>query len=219
VAAAPVNAAGYGPEVAWGSLVSVFGQELARSVASAARLPLPLALAGATVEVGGEAAPLYYVSPGQINFVLPPAAEAPSVVVVREGTKSAALPLRLAMYAPGLFTLDGRADGPAAARHPDGRVVSPQAPALPGETIELYGTGIGVRNPLILAPEIMPVVRIGGVRAAVAYYGPAPGWPGLNQFNVVIPREGLAGATAPVEISFGSAASNRVALAVGPLSQ
>jgi uncharacterized protein (TIGR03437 family) len=213
--AAVVNAASGAPEVAWGAIASIYGRDLAGAARAAGALPLPASLAGASVEVGGELAPVYYVSPGQINFVLPPAAEAAGVVVVREGGRSAPLALEMSVYAPGIFTLDGRPNGPAAARHAGGRIVSPQTPALRGETIELYATGIGVRHPLSLRPEIMPMVEIGGARAEVVYYGPAPGWPGLSQFNVVIPREALAGDAVPVEIRFGSAASNRATLAVG----
>ncbi len=54
-----------------GAVVSIFGANLARKTAVAAAPPLPLTLADTSVSIGGYPAPLYYVSPTQINAVVP----------------------------------------------------------------------------------------------------------------------------------------------------
>jgi uncharacterized protein (TIGR03437 family) len=212
---AVVSAASGFSDVATGSLASLYGQALAPEPFPALSTePLPRTIRGVQVEVGGEPVPLYFVSPGQINFLLPPALRSSEAVVVRDGIRSAPVSIRLVMYAPGLFTLSGRPEGPVAARHADGRVVSDLVPAAPGEVIELYGTGQGIRNPALLMPELAPVVRIGGITADLLYAGPTSGWPGLYQINVRVP-EGVVGQAVPVDLRFGQFVSNVATLAVG----
>lgn len=154
--AAVVHAPDYMPQVANGSIGSIYGAGLSSSVAVAAGMPLPLSLGGMVVRIGGELAPLYYASPTQINFVVPKNAAGADVVVVREGIASDAVALPLVPVAPAVFTMDGWPAGPAAATHNDGRLVTPQDPALPGETIRLYLVGLGAHNPAIAAPEVLP---------------------------------------------------------------
>jgi uncharacterized protein (TIGR03437 family) len=208
------NAASFVPKVTLQIVSTVFGADLAGSTASAVRLPLPYGLAGTTVRIGGELAPLYYVSPRQINLVVPPSAKGMSVVVEREGAVSASIEAQPAFFNEGLFSLDGSGQGAAAARHADGTVVSESAPALRGETIEFYGTGKGVRNPAILSPEVLPVARVGDGLARVQYFGPAPGIPGLDQINITIPAQAPAGAAVPVMLQFPDGPSNTVTIAI-----
>jgi uncharacterized protein (TIGR03437 family) len=213
---AMVNAASYGDTVAPGAIATIFGEDLAEGRASATAYPLPYGLLGTRVTVGGAPAPLYAVGPGQINLVVPPDAAGNTVVVMRERLESAALSAQAALNSLGLFSLDGSGQGPAAALHAGGRVVSAQAPARRGETIELFGTGKGLRNPMILAPEVLPSVRVGGALADVHYYGPAPGITGLDQLNITIPPDAPPGAAVPVRVQLGSFVSNTVTLAIAP---
>jgi uncharacterized protein (TIGR03437 family) len=213
--AAVVNAASFAPQVAPGSIATLFGSELANAAAGATGLPLPLTLAGASVEIDGLPAPLLYVSPRQINLLLPRNG-GEAAVVVRDGVRSAPLLLRFAFWAPGLFTLDGSGRGPAAALHADGRPITSQNPARRGESIMLFGTGSGFRDPRMRLPEILPSVLIGGVSSEVEYSGPAPGFSGLDQVNVQVPNAAPLGSAVPVELRYGAAASNTATLAVGP---
>ena len=213
-AAAIVNAAGYGDQLAFGSIATIFGTNLSGGTFSASALPLPTTLGGTQVEIDGIPAPLIYVSPTQINLVLPKATEEVAIKVVHRDTESNVLHPMMSLYASGLFTLDGSVNGPAAAQHGDFRLVSPEFPARLGETIALYATGFGVQNPLSLIPEILPVVRIGGIAAPITYFGVSPGFPGLNQVNVTVPFEAPSGSAVPVTVQFGSAVSNQVTLAV-----
>jgi uncharacterized protein (TIGR03437 family) len=69
-----VSAASYEPVVAPDGLATIFGANLARSSASAtldANGQLPTELAATRVEIDGQGAALFYVSPTQINFVIP----------------------------------------------------------------------------------------------------------------------------------------------------
>jgi hypothetical protein len=60
-----------GAALAPGSIVEIYGANLASTTAQAASTPLPTALEGTSVTIGGIASPLYFVSPGQINAQVP----------------------------------------------------------------------------------------------------------------------------------------------------
>ncbi len=197
-AAAVVNAADGTRNLARGAIVSLYGKDLARGTAAAGGLPLPRSLAGTTVLVNGEAAPLYFASPGQVNLVLPPLARTGTLEIRRDRNAATTMPIELAPRAPALFALWGSDPPRAAALHADGSLVGPDSPARRGETIMLFGTGIVVPYDPILGPLVMPSILIGGVEAPVRWLGPAPGFPGLDQMNVEIPAEAPAGAAVPV---------------------
>src|SRR5262245_64804291 len=65
-----VSAASYAPVVAPESIAATFGARLATR-AEGALVPLPTSIAGTTVKVNGELARLFYVSPGQVNYIIP----------------------------------------------------------------------------------------------------------------------------------------------------
>jgi uncharacterized protein (TIGR03437 family) len=102
------------------SIIAAFGDELAKSVEVAASQPLPTALAGTSVNlrdsVGVERlAPLFFVSPGQINFQVP-AGVAPGraeVTVIRDGETVATGSPMIEAVSPGLFSADSTGRGPA----------------------------------------------------------------------------------------------------------
>jgi uncharacterized protein (TIGR03437 family) len=211
--AALVNAAGYLPQVAPGAIATLFGGELAGGTASAAYLPLPHTLAGTRVEIGGRPAPLFYASPGQINLLVPPGAADGTVEVFR-GTRSATLKVDLWNgTALGIFTTDATGRGPAAALHADGRPVTTADPARPGEALMLFCTGLGVLDPRLARPTVLPSVIVGGQPATILFVGQAPGFPGLDQINFVAPGTTPAG-TVPVQINSIPVLSNTATLAV-----
>ncbi len=163
-----VNAASYatggpsGKAVAAGSLVSVFGRNLALVTQSAGDLPLPTTLGGTSVTVDGIAAPLLFVSPDQINLQLPSSGRYPlpssdsldrQMVVTTPAGVSDPVPLDMVLGEGfGIFTLDGSGCGRGAVFNvsSDGSVSlnSPSNSASPGDFITVYGTGlVGFFNP------------------------------------------------------------------------
>jgi len=141
------NAAGETPDlvVAPGSVISVFGRQLAPDYAAGPTGPLSQVLAGTTVRWGNRLLPLLFVSPEQINAQLPfDLAEGEQVLAVRTGNQPEIQgKVQIVRNAPGLFgfTLDSKFY--LAATHEDGSVISPDSPARRGETITLLGTGFG----------------------------------------------------------------------------
>jgi uncharacterized protein (TIGR03437 family) len=213
VIGAVVNSAGYGTSMATGSLATIFGTNLAGGTAQAMAFPLPHELAGTRVEIDGVPALLYYVSPAQINFVIPPGGGL-TLRAFRGETASDPVTPGFVFWAPGLYTLDGTIGGPLAAEHAGGAVIDAAAKARRGETIQSFGAGLGFVNPLLLMPLPEPVVLVGGHQAGVTYAGPAPGLPGVTQVNFTIPLDAPTGAAVPVVFQLGAASSNATALAI-----
>jgi len=238
VVLAVVNAASFtaGEALSPGSMISIFGTNLATATAQAAVIPLPVSLGGAQVFFNATAAPLLYVSPLQINAVIPwgLAADTASVTVVVGGVSSAPATVAIGPSNPGAFVSGGIAA--ALVVGADGQykgVMSATNAAQPGDIIELYATGLGaVTNPprvgsapgSALSWAALPVAaNIGGVPANVLFAGLAPGFADLFQVNIVAPLTfcatcGASGAgaspapgalvSAPVQVFAGSGASN-----------
>src|SRR5438128_3239118 len=101
---------------------------------------LPNTLAGVRVVVGGVAASLYYVSPKQINFLIPSNLRSRNVTVLiaREGTTGPLVTITLHEAGPGFYELQ---PGIIAATHANGAVITRDRPAHAGEVVVLYGTG------------------------------------------------------------------------------
>jgi uncharacterized protein (TIGR03437 family) len=156
------------------------------------------------------------------------------LTVINGTLKSAPLTVNVTVAAPSLFTMDssGRGQGailiagPEVLAAPAGKF-SQSRPAHPGETIEIYGTGLGPVSRIQLdgtpktpttPPAITqtPTVTIGGVPGTVTFSGLAPGAVGLYQVNVQVPDGAPVGDAVPVVVTIGGATSNTVTLAVSP---
>ena len=180
---------------------------------------LPTELDGVSVSVNGKPAYIGYVSPTQINLLLPagtPVGTA-QIQTVNNGLSSSMVTVQVQAVAPAFFTLDGTH---IAATHANGTLIGATAttpvaktPAKPGETIVLYGTGFGQTNPAILdgmlvtsaSPLlILPTVTIGSTSATVAFGGLVGA--GLYQFNVTVPS-GTPDGDASVVAIIGTATS------------
>jgi uncharacterized protein (TIGR03437 family) len=210
-AASIVNAANGAPgPFAPNSILTIYGSGLARSDQGITSADihggfLPTELNSTQVFVGGDAsggtaAPLFYVSDTQINFVLPGTIGLGPVVirVVREGQYGPAVTLQLAIAAPALFT---NAAGYIIASHADYTVVTPDAPAHAGETVVLWATSLGKtdRNPQPgelpnftsqLADLTALQVTVAGTPlgpSRIQYAGLTPLSAALYQINLVLP--------------------------------
>ena len=182
--------------VAPDSIASIFGDNLASQTLQAGPPPLPTTLGGVTVNVQGIPAALTYVSPGQINFIVP-AGLAAGTATVTVGTQVSTLVVQ--PVAPTLFSMNGKGSGVAAAtafrtQAPNPFFQSPvqvfqcdnsgrctSTPIDVGVDTPVYLTlyGTGIRNSKSLAK-----VTINGIAVPVLYAGPQPQYPGLDQINV-----------------------------------
>jgi uncharacterized protein (TIGR03437 family) len=204
--------------VAGATWVNVFGRNLAPATLQARAAgeadlvggQLPVELDGITVRVGGSPGRLGFVSPGQVNVLLPEIAQegTPWIEISSpSGVRKVRAPV--VDTAPGLFTFAVSSSETArrAAFHMNGAVVTPDDPARPGETVILYGTGLGATNPPSGAGEVVdaaslassPLVLVGGVPAEVSFAGRVS--PGVYQINVGVPA--LAKGQYPLRIEVG----------------
>ena len=202
-----------------GMSMSVYGTNLAPGTQAASKLPLPLTMQGITATINGVSAPLYYVSPGQLNIQVPYEIGAgPAVVAVNNGGQVAAFPLTVTMTAPGLYSsaIDNATGLPAAS-------------ASTGAVLLLFMTGEGditpflatgatpsasIANPALLPKPRLPVaVTVGGVPATVLFAGIPSGLAGVTQIDIVVPANAPTGAQ-NVVVTVGGIAAPPVTLTV-----
>lgn len=203
-----LNAASSAPAgnpISPGEFLTLYGTGLSSGTA-VAKPPYPNSLGGVSVRINNVAAPLYYVSSAQINCLVPFATQGTSAtIVVQNGTASNSVTVPVAASSPGIYTMNQAGSGPGAILHADFGLVNADRPAVSGETVLIYLTGMGAvspsvqdgtaggANPLSFT-TISPIsVYVAGQPAAVAYSGLAPGFPGLYQINVTLPSLPVSG--------------------------
>lgn len=228
-----VSAASYQPVVSPGSLAALFAEELGDET-TVAMLDdagqLPTELAGLTVEFDGRPASLIVVSPQQINCVVPedvPPGEVEVTVRSDEDEVIGIGMVTVAPTAPALFSLDASGAGPGAILNavtgdfgPFG-VSTPENPGADLRTrLAIYATG--VRFAGALPPMMDPAAAVQGVQVVFVdsaekewilpaeYVGPAPGYFGLDQLNVVLPAELDGAGAGTIRIESDGMTSNAV---------
>jgi uncharacterized protein (TIGR03437 family) len=202
------NAASYKPAFAPGAIMAIFGTQLATATQSAAGVPLPARLGDTSVTINGIAAPLYFVSPGQLNVQIPyetPAGSNATLQVTSNG-QSATSQFSVALTAPGIF-----ADATGA--------LAPNPAAARGQTITLFVTGEGAASPApetgstpVAATAPKPVqsvsLTVGGIPVATPFqFIGIPQWAiGLTQINFAVPANVALGVQ-PVVATVGGVSS------------
>jgi uncharacterized protein (TIGR03437 family) len=225
VAKAIVNAASGSADIAPGSLISIYGSQLAQDTAAASGTPLPLQLKGVVVSANGVAIPLSYVrvSPAQINAQLPfeiRLGSASLIVDVNDGA-SAPVSFMVVATAPEIFRSTGSR---GLAINQDQTINGPDAPAPPGSVIIMYVTGQGAVDhpvptgaPGLSSPLARPVAPVSatldGQHVNVQFLGLAPGFVGISQANLQIPD--IEPGDHKLVIKIGNAASQPVTITVG----
>jgi uncharacterized protein (TIGR03437 family) len=217
-----VNAASFASQISPGALATVFGINFALRNASA-NAPLPLSLAGISVSVNGQSAPLLYVTPTQANFQVPweTAQGSATVTVNVNGGASNSVTVPVLGAAPGLFSTSS---GHAVVQNSDFTLNDPSNPAKVGSTIVAYLSGSGPVSPAVAdgaATPLGPLVSatspssatIGSSTAQVAFAGLAPGFVGLVQVNIVVPSD-LQTGDYPLAIMIGNETSNSATVSV-----
>jgi uncharacterized protein (TIGR03437 family) len=202
--------------VAPGEFVAIYGDMLAARTAQAPAPPYPTQLSDAQVLVNGVAVPVQFASPSQINIVVPDAAPGLVKLTVQNGSGSQTVNVLVEPAVPAIFTQDGSGSGPAAAlRSADASLITAASPLHAGDYVEVFLTGLGAtttRGGLDYANQ-QPTVTIGGKDCAVSYAGRAPGFPGLDQINCLVPA-GISNTAAAVVVASGARVSNTATLAV-----
>ena len=231
-----LHAASYGnTDLAPDQMVTVFSPELTSETIVAGVLPLPAALGGVSVILTDSAASihhtlLFYVSPVQVTFLVPPdAALGPGTVrIVTPGGASVSAAIRVGPVSPGVFTANANGQGVASAQiirvHSDGSQDPPESTAIydsinhvwtavpihrssPGDELFLVLYATGIRH------HSMPVtVTVNGQLLASQYAGMQPTDPGLDQVNVLLPPSVQDAGTATVEVTTDGIVSNTVSL-------
>jgi uncharacterized protein (TIGR03437 family) len=197
----------YGTNLAW--------SEHALTAQDVAGGNLPLRPGGeAEVQVAGSAVGIYYVSPKQINFLIPGDLRPGTVDVrvVRQGVAGPAMKLTLLEAAPSLFPV---------AQHADGPLLTTDNPGRAGEWIVLYALGLGPSKARLRPTQIpllsdlplasFTIQRLSELRVIVNgtaadasriwYAGLSPGFAGLYQINFQLPDD--LDADAEIRIALG----------------
>jgi len=200
--ASVVNSAIYiADALAPGAIGTIFGKDLSYNIAiGLENVQNSVSLGGVRVFVAGVAAPLYYVSPTQINFLIPGNLRPGDIdlFVAREGTAGPHVKITLHDAGPGLYQWDA---GMIASVHGAGGAITSENPAHGGEVVVVYGTGFGKTDPDVTSAQInlAPAqivqraelrVLVDGIAvepARILYAGATPGFPGLYQVNVRLP--------------------------------
>jgi uncharacterized protein (TIGR03437 family) len=204
------NGASFTPTYAPGGILTVFGKQLAPATGSAPQVPLPNRMAGVSATINGIAAPLYYVSPSQLNIQIPygiPPNTRVTLTVSSNG-QSAFDSFPIAATAPGIFVSSGGAPVPFAT-------------AARGEVVTLFITGAGAVSPSVstgaapasgtaIADLPEPVgavtVTVGGVTAPIQFAGIPLALVGVVQINYQVPSQAPLGAQSVV-VSVGGISS------------
>jgi uncharacterized protein (TIGR03437 family) len=192
------------------AIVTAFGSDLSVDTKVATTIPLPNSLAGSSITIVDSAgmtflAPLYYVSPLQVNYEIPPgiANGAATVTLKTDGGTTQTETIQIAKLSPGLFALNTSGlvaawvlpivNGVQQSLQPVYQVSGSDVVSLPINVadpstqtyLELYGTGI--------RSAASVTVTVGGVSVPVLFAGAAPGNVGEDQVNIGPLPASLAG--------------------------
>jgi uncharacterized protein (TIGR03437 family) len=222
-----VSGASFQPGIVPGSWATIQGTNLASTIdnwsTAIVNGKLPTMLDGVSVTVGTKPGYIYYVSPSQINFVVPDAGPGPTqLTVTTSAGSSAPFNVTSSTYGPAFFPWPGnqavatRLDFSLAAKNGTFSGVT-TTPAKPGDTIILWGTGFGPTNPAAptgvqiptdqtYSTSTAPLVTINGVTATVLGAALAPGYAGLYQIAIQVPTT-LADGDWPVRATIGGVQS------------
>jgi len=226
-----VNAASGAPGVdalSPGEFIAIYGSGLAATTVSSLP-PYPPMVGGVTVTIGGLPAAIYFVSAGQIDCLVPYAVTGTSVTISvnNNGVVSNAVTVPLAKTSPGIFSLDTSGTGDSATLDftVGNTVVNAAAPAVKGDTVVVYMTGLGaLTTPLAdghgataADSAVTPLaVYLDGalVPAANILYAGVSSLPGLYQINFKVPTTLIDSGELPLAILTPDAFHDQVNLAV-----
>lgn len=221
------NAAGVTPDrvVAAGSIITIQGASLTTDTFTGPTNPLAQTLGGVVVTVGDRMLPLLMASPNQVNAQLPSDLTEGdyTLTVSATGQPDVTGRFTVARNAPGLFAWSTDSRAIALAVHQDGTPITPDSPAIQGETVTIYGTGFGpCQNPLIagfLDPNAPPnplvdsvTIQLGDFTPQAVFSGAAPDRIGMQITQFKITPDFPAATTLPLTLVVNGRQSNSVLL-------
>ena len=224
-----------GGALAPGSIVAIFGTNLADDLQLATAVPLPTTLGNTSVTFNGISAPLFFVASTQINAQVPFDAMPGEVSAqVKRGSEtSTAQTVSVAAVSPGIFALNQQGTGQGAVLIANTAIFAAPSGSIPGkearpanrlEFISIFTSGLGdvTNRPANGAPPsggelsttmATPTVTIGGVNVTPSFSG-LTNFVGLYQVNVQVPSNATMGDAVEVVLTIGGVSSNTVTIAV-----
>jgi len=233
--------------IAPGELLALYGTNLSSTTMSIqGGQPFPALVGGVSVSIDSLPCPIYYVSPTQVSVMVPYELASnqtglANIQVTNGSAVSNVVQVYFSDSAPGAFSQGQDGIGPAAALHnATGVLVTGDNPAIPGEYISLYVTGLGAVTPTIADGAVAPTSPLSysdlynagllmvnfndygpngmttGNAGAIQYAGLVPTLAGLYQINVLVPTSGLAaGDSVYVEFITDTADVNEIQIPYG----
>jgi uncharacterized protein (TIGR03437 family) len=222
-----VNGASFQPTIVPNSWVTILGSDLASKTDDWTNFivngEFPTAVDGVSVTIGGQAAYIDFVSPGQINLLAPDVGSGPlPLTVTTAGGTSATFTVTSNQYGPAFF--EWPSGQPVATRQDFSWAVkngtflgTATTPAKPGDVIILWGTGFGPTNPSApfgtpvpsdktYSTTTLPDVTIDNIPATVYGAALAPGFGGLYQIAIQVPTS-IADGDWPIQASIAGVQS------------
>jgi uncharacterized protein (TIGR03437 family) len=217
-----------GVPIAPGTIVQIYGSNLTAQTTPGSTIPLATTLGQTSVIIGGLLAPLYFVSPGQINAQVPfelTAGDPYQVIVNANGALSTPNPIQLTADSPGIAQY---AAGQAIAQHVgDNSLITETSPAKPGEYVVFYVAGMGQTSPNVSSGIASPstnlpalldqaALTLNGVpipAANILFAGLTPTLVGLYQIDFQVPANAPNG-DLPLVLTQTSGVSNSTILPV-----
>jgi uncharacterized protein (TIGR03437 family) len=195
-----------GVALAPGEIVAVYGSNFAPGTSPSSSVPLPTSLGGTSVIIGGEQAPLYFVSPGQINAQVPfdlSAGNSYQILVQANGALSTPDSIQLGVASPeiAIYPTTGQIIAQHAA---DYSLVTESSPAVPGETLIFYLAGMGATDTPVSSgagspssplahPIATATLTLNGATIQPGFAGLTPTAVGLYQIDFQVPSGTPAG--------------------------
>jgi uncharacterized protein (TIGR03437 family) len=219
--------------VAPGSLISIFGTNLAATTAVADSVPLSTVLGNVSVTINGVSAPIHDIFHGssfdQLNVQLPFAtlSGTAQLIVKNNQQSSASTAIQVGPFAPGVFVFNAASGQQIAIaiNNADASLAAPAGsipgitthPAKAGDVLIIYADGLGAVTPSIQDGQAStdtvrntvttPVVMVGGMQVQVLFSGLST-FVGVNQINIMLPPGTPTGSAVPIQIQVGGLLSS-----------
>jgi trimeric autotransporter adhesin len=209
--------------IAAGQIISIFAADLGPAAGAGAILGpdgvLLTTIGGVQVTFNGTPGPIFFTNSSQVNVQVPYEVAGAGIADIRitvNGVLRTTLATPVAAAVPAIYSLSG-GKGQIVALNQNGSLNGAAAPAKAGEVIVFFASGDGQTNPgsrtgvpaaaPLPVPALPVAVTIGGQTARVLYGGPAPGFAGLMQLNVLVPEGAAPGGGVPIVLTVGNAKS------------